>query len=58
MYSSSEFFVNMGWKFEGVGYDEKDDDDREICVSFIAMACDCLEPIRCRVKENNYIDVK
>lgn len=31
--------------FIGVGYDDKNDDDREIW-SFIALTCDSLEPIR------------
>lgn len=38
----------MEKKFEGVGYDEKYDDDMEIC-RFLALSRYCLEPIRCRL---------
>lgn len=43
-----EIFHMHGMKIRGVGYDEKYDDDMEIW-SLIALARDCLEPIKCRV---------
>lgn len=38
-------FHKHAMKIEGMGYDEKYDDDGEIW-SFIALASDCLEPSR------------
>lgn len=51
-----KIFQKHGMQIRGMGFGEKYDDDMEMW-SFIALAHDCLEPIRCRVILNNHIEV-